>query len=687
MSEEGKIKMEIDPTFLQVGLDQDFYPAQPYNTPAILDFGRTVDLEIERLLDIGCGDGQLLRFLKSRNDTVKYFGLTSPGSLSNLPPSDLEIVDGDLHSLPWPDNYFDIVTARHVLEHSIAPTLALREISRVLKPGGTLHAVMPDSSSEWIADWEDHYSVLTPHNWRKLFSDVGLIEKSFEQSTWLASHSMAAEIEYRFILQKGHKEKILEFTSLSEASNFEDEHRGNSNLDYKIIVLLHSHLLFRTIEPLINFYKEDVLIVIPSFSDPVWNQMSLETQVLLDSEGWKNKLSSHIDNELYCNVLLSPYSYEGSFPVRANWRGRFMYGLAKDVWNFSAKNNLPFDFVFTLGPIDDSFISGYTQTIHVGSMKSLPISMEKNHSDKPVLLYLPTYGEESNLAKLDELLNALKVDYTLRVKFHHGSKYLDKVAIEQLNDKDVLIIDSTLSTLEAIDNADVVLADVSGAIADAVSLRKPVVIFDTHQKYSKDALLGFLLSHELAWRAKSVSQILELIPKALVENPRAREKAYEGIFWSTGITAVDTAKKFLDQLFDESDLNVTRSLHSRKQSRLKLMGLIRESEIHQSVTNTIIESHAVQLNKVLEDYREMQARLSTLKIQKDTNEIEYAKLAADRNEIRELMNFAIEQKLAFESEVQQLTLALESVYHSRSYRLFAPWRYLRRKLNGHVSKT
>ena len=185
-------------------------------------------------------------------------------------------------------------------------------------------------------------------------------------------------------------------------------------------------------------------------------------------------------------------------------------------------------------------------------MKSLPINIEKNHSDKPVLLYLPTYGEDSNLAKLDELLSALKVDYTLWVKFHHGSSYLDKLTIEQLNGKDVLIIDSTLNTLEAIDNADVVLADVSGAIADAVSLRKPVVIFDTHQKYSKDALLGFLLSHELSWRAENVSQILELIPKALVDNPGAREKAYEGIFWATGITAVDTARKFLDQLFDES---------------------------------------------------------------------------------------------------------------------------------------
>ncbi len=46
----------------------------------------------------------------------------------------------DAQSIPFPDGYFDIVSANHMLYHVPDRGRALAEIARVLRPGGVLHA-------------------------------------------------------------------------------------------------------------------------------------------------------------------------------------------------------------------------------------------------------------------------------------------------------------------------------------------------------------------------------------------------------------------------------------------------------------------------------------------------------------------------------------------------------------------
>lgn len=48
----------------------------------------------------------------------------------------LEFLQGDAHSLPFADSTFDLVYSRYLLEHVNRPIVALREMHRVLKPGG-----------------------------------------------------------------------------------------------------------------------------------------------------------------------------------------------------------------------------------------------------------------------------------------------------------------------------------------------------------------------------------------------------------------------------------------------------------------------------------------------------------------------------------------------------------------------
>jgi ubiquinone/menaquinone biosynthesis C-methylase UbiE len=53
---------------------------------------------------------------------------------------------GDICTLPFKDDYFDLVTANMVVEHLAHPEVQFREIARILKPGGVFLFHTPNAS-------------------------------------------------------------------------------------------------------------------------------------------------------------------------------------------------------------------------------------------------------------------------------------------------------------------------------------------------------------------------------------------------------------------------------------------------------------------------------------------------------------------------------------------------------------
>ncbi len=101
------------------------------------------DLAGVRVLDIGCGDGALVRAFAAQGATAVGVD-PDPAMLASAQERATEanvlatFVDGRAESLPFPDASFDAVTAVTVLCFIPDALKAVREMARVLRPGGRL---------------------------------------------------------------------------------------------------------------------------------------------------------------------------------------------------------------------------------------------------------------------------------------------------------------------------------------------------------------------------------------------------------------------------------------------------------------------------------------------------------------------------------------------------------------------
>lgn len=90
------------------------------------------------VLDVGCARAENARYLKEMG-VEKYVGLDIDDnhfpSLSELPPGSV-LLKASAEDIPLPDNSIDLAISFNVFEHVPNPANALKEIVRVLRPGG-----------------------------------------------------------------------------------------------------------------------------------------------------------------------------------------------------------------------------------------------------------------------------------------------------------------------------------------------------------------------------------------------------------------------------------------------------------------------------------------------------------------------------------------------------------------------
>lgn len=94
-------------------------------------------------LDVGSGVGKLLKLVGERYD-LSCFACDYTRELMRLPDQAVEIVDLNREALPYTDNRFSLVTCAETIEHLERYREAIREIHRILKPGGVAIITTPN---------------------------------------------------------------------------------------------------------------------------------------------------------------------------------------------------------------------------------------------------------------------------------------------------------------------------------------------------------------------------------------------------------------------------------------------------------------------------------------------------------------------------------------------------------------
>lgn len=118
-----------------------------------------------RVLDCGIGSGSLSIALNSiLPERLNYCGIDLSGEMLATADAEMrqavlapELRQADILSIPYADASFDFVMAAHVLEHLPEPQHALKEMVRVLKPGGMLFVCLTRRS---------HFGAFIQMRWR-----------------------------------------------------------------------------------------------------------------------------------------------------------------------------------------------------------------------------------------------------------------------------------------------------------------------------------------------------------------------------------------------------------------------------------------------------------------------------------------------------------------------------------------
>ena len=166
------------------------------------DFNR-VNINPEgTMLDLGCGEGRHIFGVMEKFPDLKCIGLDPHIEsldkafeglkfLESISNTKTNLLSGSAYSLPFSDDSFDLVVCSEVLEHLHDYKDAIKEINRVLKPGGQFLASVPAEFPEkicWLLS-EDYQN--QPGGHLRIFKKNELIKE-------IAEHNFSFESSQRF---------------------------------------------------------------------------------------------------------------------------------------------------------------------------------------------------------------------------------------------------------------------------------------------------------------------------------------------------------------------------------------------------------------------------------------------------------------------------------------------------------
>lgn len=192
---------------------------------------------VGRLLDIGCGVGDFLVAVKQRGFDV--VGVEPSPDACAIAATRLGFAPLDPSALSTlPDASFDVITMWHVLEHVDDLKTEIAELSRLLKPDGSLIIALPNFKSfdaiyyqeAWAAwDVPRHLNHFSPASIRTIFGETDLKLLDIQKLIWDAYY-----ISYLSEKYLGHRLPLIRGFVTGLRSNLKASRSGMySSLVYR----------------------------------------------------------------------------------------------------------------------------------------------------------------------------------------------------------------------------------------------------------------------------------------------------------------------------------------------------------------------------------------------------------------------------------------------------------------------
>lgn len=207
----------------------------------------------DNIIDIGCGDGYYLHLLSN----LGVFKLELTGTdfdikglektKTNLSGKRIKIFPGDLMAkLPFADSSFNKAVMSEVAEHLPDDIRGLKEVRRILKPGGGLCLTVPNANYPFLWDplnwllervfgfhvksgflagiWNQHHRLYTPNQIKEVLEKAGFTVERLESLTWwcLPFNHYLVNLVARYLSFQYHKgtpnQSLNKFTTASQKS-------------------------------------------------------------------------------------------------------------------------------------------------------------------------------------------------------------------------------------------------------------------------------------------------------------------------------------------------------------------------------------------------------------------------------------------------------------------------------------
>lgn len=166
-----------------------YYSAANLDAPAVIR--RSLDRIVAgfepfrtsgRLLDVGFGAALVLQAAKRAGWDAWGVEVSKP-AIDHAISLGLQVVHGTLAEAPFPAAHFDVIVAAEVLEHVPDARGLVRDIARLLRPGGLFWLTTPNArglsarllGSRWsVVSPPEHLQLLSPAGLRSVLGSAGL---------------------------------------------------------------------------------------------------------------------------------------------------------------------------------------------------------------------------------------------------------------------------------------------------------------------------------------------------------------------------------------------------------------------------------------------------------------------------------------------------------------------------------